>query len=95
MLGAPTGERVSDLHDRLLARYDKEHSVGNIFFGDLVSGMWSGSAAAYMGGLVETVTAWCADDRPTVQEWSRKAKQALVGQLESEEIKEEEEEFRF
>ena len=95
VLGAPSGQRVSDIHGELLARYDEEHGVGNIFFGDLVSGVWWGSAAAQTRGLVDTVTAWGADERPTVQEWSRKAKQALVGQLESEEIKEEEEEFRF
>lgn len=95
VLGAPMGETISPLHGRLLEEFDDEYGVGSAFFADLVTGTWTGSAAVRTRGLLDRVGRWVRDERPSVRSWAKKAVAELENMLEHDEVREEEEPFRW
>ena len=95
VLGAPMGERPSSLHNELLAHFDRDHGIGSVFFAELVSGVWTGSAAARSQGLLDQVKGWLSDDRSPIREWCEGAVRLLEAQLEHDEMRDEEDPFRF
>lgn len=94
LIGAPSGERPSELHAVLLERFG-EYDVGDVFYTDLVSGSWTGSAARRTRGLITQAEGWLEDDRPAVEEWARESIKRLNEMLTHDVQREAEEELRW
>jgi hypothetical protein len=92
MLGKPSAP-VSDGHALLLEKFG-EFGVGGTFFGDLIGGVFIGSAADRTRGLMESVHPILADPRPAVREWAEASLASLEGMLIADERREAEERFR-
>lgn len=92
VLGPPIG-RPSDLHAALLERY-AEHGVGDVFFGGLISGVWSGSASSWSKGKLAEARKWLTDERPAIREWARRAVASLEQMVERDELRDAEEGLR-
>jgi hypothetical protein len=81
---------VSDAHALLLEKFG-EFGVGGTFFGNLISGVFMGSAAARTRALIESVRPMLSDPRPAVREWAEGALASLEGMLTADERGEAEE----
>lgn len=86
-IGAPRGDRPSHLHAELLERF-KEYGVEEAFYGELISGSWTGSASARTRSLIEQVERWEDDDRDAIREWAEKTRKWLEGNLERDQKRE-------
>jgi len=71
IIGEPLA-RPSDLHAALLAKF-ADNDVGDVFFGSLVSGTWTGSAAGWSKGRLAEVKKLLEDERPVIKEWASRA----------------------
>ncbi len=71
ILGEPLG-RPSALHAALLERF-ADYGVGDVFFGSLISGTWSGSASSWSKGRLAEAKKWLEDERPVIREWAKRA----------------------
>jgi hypothetical protein len=88
----PPGDQLSDLHAALLERYG-DQGAAVTFFNTLMTGVFSGSEAVWLGEKLERARRWVDDDRPSVREWAQEVARALEARVLAAESREVEERF--
>jgi len=92
VLGQPLG-RASDLHAALLERF-AEYGVGDVFFGGLISGTWTGSASGWSKGRLAEAKKWLDDERPVIREWAKRTVASLEQIVEHDLVRDAEDRLR-
>ncbi len=87
----PHGEELPEVVRFLLREYGDE--VDGYLAGNVTSGGWSGSEAAYVAGKLETARKWLHDPEPAIRQWAQKLVASLERWLERARISDEEDTF--
>jgi hypothetical protein len=90
----PPYRKPYDLHAGLLERYG-QRGVGGVFYARFMSGSFTGSAAAWMRGKIETARGWLDDEHPAIRAWAAGLVADLEKTVKREEQREAEERFEY
>ncbi len=93
IIGAPLA-MPSGFHAMLLEHFG-EHGVGNVFFGNFLSGTHWGSSAAWAKGKLAEARRWVEDPRPAVRSWAEDVVTGLEEMVRREEDRDAEEDLRL
>jgi hypothetical protein len=71
-----------------------DYGVGDVFFGGLFSGTWTGSASGWSKGRLAEAKKWLEDERPVIREWAKRAVASLEQMVEHDSVRDAEERLR-